>query len=209
MFSAKKLYKLNNLNNFDFALFRIIIILKIKCLILQFGDVFKELDIDINSNKLLLNNGSRSPISNILRESEYRFINETDTGEIYHKNERIRISKCIVNKSKFNSAIYNHSVVNRRKASLSLKSGEFSSCCLSNSDHRTLLKSIFSLNKNLEKAECMLNDQEIKDKIKKQWQMMAKVIDRVLMIVFVLFTIITLTGIIMQAPNAKFYKVFY
>ncbi len=60
----------------------------------------------------------------------------------------------------------------------------------------------------MEKAEKNTGDREIKDKYKKQWHLMADVIDRVLFIVFFILTFGVLGGIIFEAPNAKLYKFF-
>jgi hypothetical protein len=60
------------------------------------------------------------------------------------------------------------------------------------------------LKKNLENAEIKFNEQEHKEKIKKQWQLLSKIVDRILLYLFIFFSFLILGGIIYQAPNLSF-----
>ena len=57
---------------------------------------------------------------------------------------------------------------------------------------------ISNLNKNLEKTETKLMEEEMKDKFKKQWALLSKIADRLFLYIFLVSTIIILGGIINQ-----------
>ena len=71
-------------------------------------------------------------------------------------------------------------------------------------DHEKLMRLISKLNKNLEKAEITFYKQEMNEKIKKQWTLLSKVADRLLLYIFIFLNIFILGSIINEAPNAKF-----
>jgi nicotinic acetylcholine receptor, invertebrate len=71
-------------------------------------------------------------------------------------------------------------------------------------NHLKLIKLISKLNENFAKREIRLAEEEMNEKIKKQWILLSNVIDRLLLYVFLFVTFFVLGGIINQAPNAKF-----
>ena len=72
-----------------------------------------------------------------------------------------------------------------------------------NTEYKNIIKSLDQFNKNMENNEKQSNEQEIKDKFKKQWHMLANVIDRLLMIVFLTLMSFSLGLILFQVPAIK------
>ena len=70
---------------------------------------------------------------------------------------------------------------------------------------RNLINLISILKRNLENAEIKLNEQEYKENIKKQWRLLSKIVDRLLLYIFVIFSFLLLGGIVYQAPNVSLY----
>ena len=76
----------------------------------------------------------------------------------------------------------------------------------SNSDfyQRKLIHLISKLNKNLETSEMNLKQQEFKKNFKAQWTLLSKIIDRLLLIIFVFLTVVNLASMIIQVPSLRF-----
>jgi hypothetical protein len=149
-----------------------------------------EIDKESNSNKPTIN------FDNICK------------NEYYEMDESI--CRTDLENKKSNPVVYFNDV-SQLKGSKQLKPkniDNLSSCSNFDIEHRKLLKLIYQLNRKMEKAEKNIGDHEIKDKYKKQWHLMADVIDRVLFIVFFILTFAVLGEIIFEAPNAKLKKIF-
>ena len=66
------------------------------------------------------------------------------------------------------------------------------------------MKLFSKLSLNLEKTEITLKQQEKNALIRKQWTLLAKIADRLLLYFFILITLFLLGLIMNTAPNAKF-----
>ena len=66
-------------------------------------------------------------------------------------------------------------------------------------DHEAFMLLISKLNKNLEKAEHDMFENLFLEKVKNQWILLSKIIDRLLLYIFMLLTSFVLGGIILQA----------
>ena len=174
----------------------------------KFRDVFKEFETVAESKT----NESNFDF-NIILKNEYKTITETDAEESHlktFKSESTHSNDLIALDNKKSNSTFYYDDINQLKSSNTqkLKSIDLSSCSNFDLEHRKLLKSIYELNRKMERTENNIKDQEVKENYKKQWRMMADVIDRVFCIVFFILTFGMLGGIIFQAPNAKLYKFF-
>ena len=74
-----------------------------------------------------------------------------------------------------------------------------------NENQKLMFELISKLNKSLEKTEINYLQHEYQEKIKKQWMLLSKIIDRIFLTVFSLITLFTLSSILLQAPNLKLF----
>ena len=72
-----------------------------------------------------------------------------------------------------------------------------------NEHHKHLIELISKLNRNLTSTDDNLLKEEYKVKIKSQWMLLSKIIDRILLILFSIITVIVLGSILLQAPHFK------
>ena len=65
---------------------------------------------------------------------------------------------------------------------------------------------ISKLNKNLDKVEHEKFEHEYLEKVKNQWILLSKIIDRLLLYIFLIATSLIFGGILLQAPYANFFN---
>jgi hypothetical protein len=68
-------------------------------------------------------------------------------------------------------------------------------------NHKNVLRLMKRLNTNIERNELRLYDLEIRDIVKNEWRQLAIIIDRLMLVIFILLTSIVLASIYFQRPN--------
>jgi hypothetical protein len=66
---------------------------------------------------------------------------------------------------------------------------------------KQLKRLIERLNENFEKIELKLYEREVRDIVKKEWRQLAIIIDRLMLVIFVILTVLTLVTIFNQRPD--------
>ena len=70
-------------------------------------------------------------------------------------------------------------------------------------NHLKLIKIISKLNENFNKREIRLAEEDMNEKVRKQWSLLSRVIDRLLLYLFMFLTFFVLGGIINQVSSFK------
>jgi hypothetical protein len=120
------------------------------------------------------------------------------------KSESTLSNEHFIAKNKENlSGVYSENIklLPIKSKSLDLANGSIYS---RNTDYKNIMKSLNQFNKKMNKNEKQLHVEEIKENFKKQWHMLANVIDRLLMIVFLSLMLFSLGSILFQVPQFIF-----
>ena len=136
---------------------------------------------------------SNSPLIQIRNAHSHKFgstIDKIKFKDVNQEFKRLRLASC----SNFTSTPVLTN--DKRKSLLNRK---YLDLFNANKDQRKILKQILKLNDFLQKTENKFKNQDNKNKIKQEWMILSKIIDRLLFFVFSILSSLILAVIIYQA----------